>query len=151
MKTLSSAENLATIRSRIALVSPTDASLWGSMSVHQMLHHLTEAFACPLGEFAVAPFRPSFIPVSMFKWLALRAPIQWPRGVQAPPEIRQPKPNSIFTDFIADRERVLNHLDRFVRAEDPWPPHPIFGSLSRAEWMRWGYLHCDHHLRQFGR
>ena len=28
--------------------------------------------------------------------------------------------------------------------------HPIFGSLSEAAWMRWGYLHMDHHLRQFG-
>jgi hypothetical protein len=29
-------------------------------------------------------------------------------------------------------------------------PHPIFGRLSPAAWLRWGYLHCDHHLRQFG-
>jgi len=28
---------------------------------------------------------------------------------------------------------------------------PIFGPLTRAEWLRWGYLHADHHLRQFGR
>jgi len=31
------------------------------------------------------------------------------------------------------------------------PPHPIFGQMTRAEWLRWGYLHTDHHLRQFGR
>ena len=24
-----------------------------------------------------------------------------------------------------------------------------FGPLTDAEWMRWGYLHMDHHLRQF--
>jgi hypothetical protein len=28
--------------------------------------------------------------------------------------------------------------------------HPIFGPMSAAAWMRWGYLHADHHLRQFG-
>ncbi len=28
--------------------------------------------------------------------------------------------------------------------------HPVFGELSEWEWMRWGYLHADHHLRQFG-
>ena len=28
--------------------------------------------------------------------------------------------------------------------------HPIFGRLSRTAWLRWGYLHIDHHLRQFG-
>jgi len=28
--------------------------------------------------------------------------------------------------------------------------HPLFGPMSRAEWLRWGYLHMDHHFRQFG-
>jgi hypothetical protein len=28
--------------------------------------------------------------------------------------------------------------------------HPIFGELTDSERMRWGYLHMDHHLRQFG-
>jgi hypothetical protein len=28
--------------------------------------------------------------------------------------------------------------------------HPIFGPMSDAAWLRWGYLHMDHHLRQFG-
>jgi len=28
--------------------------------------------------------------------------------------------------------------------------HPIFGRMSLWEWQRWGYLHTDHHLRQFG-
>jgi hypothetical protein len=28
--------------------------------------------------------------------------------------------------------------------------HPIFGAMSERAWLRWGYLHMDHHLRQFG-
>lgn len=31
-----------------------------------------------------------------------------------------------------------------------WPPHPVFGRMSKGAWLRWGYLHMDHHLRQFG-
>jgi len=27
--------------------------------------------------------------------------------------------------------------------------HPIFGPMSRSDWLRWAYLHMDHHLRQF--
>jgi len=30
------------------------------------------------------------------------------------------------------------------------PTHPIFGPMSRPAWLRWAYLHADHHLRQFG-
>jgi hypothetical protein len=29
-------------------------------------------------------------------------------------------------------------------------PHPVFGPLNVAAWLRWGHLHVDHHLRQFG-
>ena len=32
----------------------------------------------------------------------------------------------------------------------PWPRHPIFGRMSQRAWLRWAYLHMDHHLRQFG-
>jgi len=31
-----------------------------------------------------------------------------------------------------------------------WQPHPRLGRMSEREWLRWGYLHMDHHLRQFG-
>ena len=27
--------------------------------------------------------------------------------------------------------------------------HPAFGAMSAREWLRWGWLHADHHLRQF--
>jgi hypothetical protein len=26
----------------------------------------------------------------------------------------------------------------------------MMGSLTHGQWMRWGYRHTDHHLRQFG-
>jgi hypothetical protein len=35
-------------------------------------------------------------------------------------------------------------------SEFRWPAHPIFGKMSETDWMRWAYLHVDHHLRQFG-
>jgi hypothetical protein len=28
--------------------------------------------------------------------------------------------------------------------------HPMFGVMTVGDWRRWGYLHADHHLRQFG-
>jgi len=26
----------------------------------------------------------------------------------------------------------------------------MFGLMPDRDWMRWGYLHMNHHLRQFG-
>jgi hypothetical protein len=150
MKTLSSISDLTTIRNRIALVGPTDQPLWGSMSAPQMLLHLTDAFKYPLGERPVAPFKSLPIPRFLFKWLALRFPRKWPKGIKAPPEIDPRIGGTPPGDFEADRAVLLNRLDGFACASGPLPPHPIFGPLTTAEWMRWGYLHTDHHLRQFG-
>jgi len=43
-------------------------------------------------------------------------------------------------------------FERFTRQplEYELQTHPIFGQMTEKEWMRWGYLHSDHHLRQFG-
>ena len=30
------------------------------------------------------------------------------------------------------------------------PPPSVFKAMSEGQWMRWGYLHVDHHLRQSG-
>jgi hypothetical protein len=55
-------------------------------------------------------------------------------------------------DFHEDLRSLLSSLERFCDAlPAPHLPHPIFGPMSRENWMRWGYLHADHHLRQFGR
>ena len=54
--------------------------------------------------------------------------------------------------FDVDLSRVETLLDE-LPALGPtfeWPHHPIFGRLSASDWFRWGYLHTDHHLRQFG-
>lgn len=48
-----------------------------------------------------------------------------------------------------DRAEILAHLPR-AQKDFSFKPHPIFGEMTEAEWMRWGYLHCNHHLRQFG-
>ena len=151
MKTLSSAEDLANIRYRIALLGPTDTRLWGSMSAHQAVCHLTDAFCCPLGERVPAPIKASPIPVSIYKWLALYFPRKWPAGVPTPPEMDQQIGGTPPADFAADRATLLAKLDQFARSSGPWGRHPIFVNMTTPEWMRWGYLHTDHHLRQFGR
>jgi hypothetical protein len=50
-----------------------------------------------------------------------------------------------------DRRDLLAAMERFCSVPDSVrSPHPMMGVLTRAEWMKWGYLHADHHLRQFG-
>jgi len=55
-------------------------------------------------------------------------------------------------EFRQDLDSLLSTFERFCDVlPTPLLPHPIFGPMTAKDWMRWGYLHADHHLRQFGR
>ena len=125
---------------------------WGTMSAHQMICHLHDAFL--MGTEGVPVSDVSHIANrTVVKWIALYGPARWPQGLRTRPEIDQvlgggTKP----AEFDADVAKVVTLLA--AAATDPQffngRPHPIFGPLSRTAWLRWGYLHVDHHLRQFG-
>ncbi len=120
------------------------------MSAHQMLCHLTDSFKGVIGEREISRSRHP-IPLPVLKWLVLRAPMKWPHNVKTRPEVAQDGGGTPPADFERDRRALLEVMDRFCSAPDSKRgPHPIMGHLSREEWMRWGYLHVDHHLRQFG-
>jgi hypothetical protein len=170
MKSLSCATDLADIRARIALVGAEDIHLWGSMTAPQMLCHLRDAFTGALGQLGPAPVQGSSLPApaykptanpifksiynpifkSIFKSLALWLPFKWPPGVRTPPRIDQRIGGTPPAEFEADRAALLRKLDEFAGGAGPWVAHPMFGVMTAREWMRWGYLHADHHLRQFG-
>jgi hypothetical protein len=56
------------------------------------------------------------------------------------------------SEFEADRQELirLTQLFRQTPPDRSGVLHPIFGRMSSAQWLRWAYLHMDHHLRQFG-
>jgi hypothetical protein len=119
------------------------------MSVHQMICHLDDSYKFALGEKPVAVGSGSR---TLMKWFALNTPMKWPRGVPTVPEVEQGKGGSPPLDFRQDLLSLLATVDRFCDAlPRPCLPHPIFGPMTLENWMRWGYLHSDHHLRQFGR
>jgi len=124
---------------------------WGQMSAHQMLCHLSDSFKVPLGEKQVSkatgPLQRSIV-----KWIALYLPVPWPKGFPTRPEIKQGIGGTVPTDFERDLQELLSLVERFTtwRSGLFLAPHPFFGKMTFFEWMRWGYLHTDHHLRQFG-
>jgi len=151
MKTLANIPDLINIRARLAGLTPSDQAVWGQMNVAQMICHLSDSFRVPLGEVPTAPLKISSLPIPIMKWFAFKAPMKWPRVTPTLPEVKHDIGGTPPAEFQADLRRLLRYLDAFAEHTAPWASHPIFGPLTTAEWMRWGYLHCDHHLRQFGR
>jgi hypothetical protein len=153
VKSLARSEDAAEILRRLRELRPDSARRWGRMSVHQMVCHLGDAFRMATREKPVLETS-TVLQRTVVKWVALYAPLPWPSGIHTSPELDQCGGGSSTApvDFAADVECARALVDRIVReARTPsWPRHPIFGRMSAADWLRWGYLHADHHLRQFG-
>ena len=116
-----------------------------------MVCHLADAFRMALGERPVSSSARLY-ERTLVKWIALYVPASWPAGIQTRPELDQRQAGTPPSEFAADLAAVEALIAR-VTADDAGLDrqlHPIFGGLSRSAWMRWAYLHLDHHLRQFG-
>jgi hypothetical protein len=151
VKNLNNQADRQNISTRLMALSPQDRARWGIMSVHQMVCHLNDSYKFALGErhFSSAS---GFLQRTLLKQFALNVPLRWPKGVPTRPEVEQGKGGSPPLDFRQDLTSLLSSLNRFCDGlPSPCLPHPIFGKMTAMDWMRWGYLHADHHLRQFGR
>jgi hypothetical protein len=150
MKSFNDRAMVQSILDRVARIQPASPRQWGRMSPHQMLCHCCDALRFALGERSVTPDI-TFLNRTVIKHLALYTPIPWPKGVTTRPEVDQDASGTPPVDFEQDRRELLTLIRRYISERPiPRPAHPIFGNMTEFEWMRWGYMHIDHHLRQFG-
>jgi Protein of unknown function (DUF1569) len=150
MKTLAHARDKAEIVCRLRMLRPESLRRWGRMSAHQAVCHLTDSFRMVLGHKPVS-HTSTLLRRTLVKWVALYAPVRWPTGVRTTREIDQELGGTTPVEFAADLARLETLLETFTvetRMLDG-QLHPTLGRMSRIDWLRWGYLHMDHHLRQF--
>ncbi len=152
MKALDQPECVRELGARLARMRPDTPRLWGKMTAPQMICHVSDAFLGVMGE------KPMEVPCGFSMWpvikyLALYAPMQWPKGVPTRPEFDQcAGAGTRPAQFESDVRSLIATMERFCRRPRGFEfrPHPLFKTMSERQWMRWGYLHVDHHLRQFG-
>jgi hypothetical protein len=149
MKSLASVEVLAEIRGRLRNVRVDDRACWGKMTAKRMVRHLICSYEIALGERTVEPVRG--LPPVLMKWVALRSGLRWPKNVQTVPELKRAIAEHSEVEFDVLMRAVIESMEAVARGTHYAPSHPMFGPMSPEDWMRWGYLHADHHLRQFGR
>ena len=152
MKSLSDGNCREELITRIGRVRPDTPRQWGKMTAAQMICHLNDAFLGIMGDKAVEVPR-GFSMWPVLKYVALYSPGKWPQGVPTRPEMDQLGGGGTPpAEFEGDVRRLLESMRRFCGnpRDFAFRPHPMFKVMSDAQWMRWGYLHVDHHLRQFG-
>jgi len=150
MKTLARQRETIEILERLEKLRPDSVRRWGKMSSHQMVCHLIDACRMMTGEKQVSRAT-GLAQQTIVKWMALYLPLPWPAGIITSPEIDQLIEGRKPIDFASD----IRDLETLVKAipaqsKDFQRTHPIFGRMSQSAWLRWAYLHTDHHLRQFG-
>ena len=150
MRTLASPADLGDIVRRLRAVRPEAAAKWGRMSAHQMVCHLADSMRMALNQRATSTAT-GLLQRTLVKWIALYAPVPWPAGIQTRPEVDQEAGGTRPLNFGSDMETLEGLLRSITDEQMPvCPTHPIFGPMSRPAWLRWAYVHADHHLRQFG-
>jgi hypothetical protein len=149
MKSLASVEVLAEVRGRLRNVRVDDRARWGKMTAKRMVRHLICSYEMALGERTVEP-QEMPVPVLM-KWFALRSGLRWPKNIQTVPELKRAIAEHSDVEFNVLLRAAFESMEAVAKGTHYAPSHPMFGPMSPEDWMRWGYLHADHHLRQFGR
>ena len=147
MKSLWQEETRNELRARARRLTPAHHAQWGKFTVDRMLAHMVDAFRMGLGEIEVRPRKIPVIGTWPFNVLFIRF-VGMPKNAPTAREIIQRPPLSI----EAELRELEAAMDRFASQHErkEWPRHPAFGKLSRKSWGVLGYVHTDHHLRQFG-
>jgi Protein of unknown function (DUF1569) len=151
MKTLANPGDKDEVVARLRTIGLASERRWGRMTAPQMICHLSDAFRVSTGERKAISIS-NWFSRSLFKWAGLWFPVPWPHGVRTVPECDARLGGTPPAGVESDMRQLRDLLERFTNRPrvSQLQPHPIFGQLSEKEWMRWGYLHMDHHLRQFG-
>lgn len=132
---------------RARRLTPAHHARWGKLTVDRMLAHMVDAFRMGMGEIEVRPRKIPVIGRWPFNVLFIRF-IGMPKNAPTVREIIERPPGSIDAE-LGELEAAM---ERFAAQHErtEWPRHPAFGKLSRSSWGLLGYVHTDHHLRQFG-
>ena len=147
MKSLWQEKTRQELLARARRLTPEHRAQWGKFTVERMLAHLVDAFGMGMGEIEVPPRKIPLLGSWPFNVLFIRF-VGMPRNAPTAREIITRPPASI----DAELRQLEAAMDRFAaqRERTEWPRHPAFGKLSRRAWGELGYVHADHHLRQFG-
>jgi hypothetical protein len=146
-KTIFNQARFLSIYDRVLTIRPGAQRRWGLMNVAQMLNHLKISTAGGLKVLQLKD-ESSFLSRTFIKFIVLYVLPRLPRNIEAPQSSKR-EINQV-PDFDEEKQQVLLTLEKVYTSSDRAYPHPMFGSMSRAQWGRLIYRHFDHHLRQFG-
>jgi hypothetical protein len=148
MKTLANPNDLDALAARFNQLTPDAPARWGKMNPQQMAVHVGDASEMVLKQRPPLTVKRT-VPPAIIRFAVFRVLRRFPRNVRTS---ANPAGQSVDrTKFTRDIERAIASL-RSLAAAAPHQlseRHPALGRLTRDQWLRYMYMHTDHHLRQF--
>jgi len=132
---------------RMGKLSVESRSLWGKMSVAQMLKH------CRLWEEMIHENKLFKRPLigRLIGPLILKKVLNTPEFRKNSPTIPEMVVTGTAIDLNQERNRLTVLIEKYLKYDQPDNSftHPFFGKMTRDQIGKLAYLHLDHHLKQF--
>jgi hypothetical protein len=148
MKSLFEPATTEEVKQRMAHLCPQSERQWGKMAPAQALAHCSATIEVSVGlKFPPRNFLGRLIGRHVLNTFLAGKPFPHNSPTDKIYVVKDER------DFAAERQRLLELIDRFVgagRGEGSKHVHSFFGPMTSHEWAELNYLHLDHHLRQFG-
>lgn len=132
-------------------INPNQKPLWGKMSYHNMLEHMTEAFHVSSQHEPVPCIHEPERVAKMQAFLLTDIPFK--ENTKSPLLGETPEPlnsSSVESALQELKKAVSTYNNQYAIQDDVLVFHPIFGTLDKQLNDALLYKHAVHHLKQFG-
>lgn len=133
---------------RIRSLTPAHRPNWGIMTVEQMVRHCTLCEAYYQGN---VPIRRSLLGRVIGRH-AIRQILAGPAPVlrKNAPTPASFKVTGLVVDLEAEKRQWASLIDQYKAYDRAYFVHWFFGKMTREQLGQFIYVHCNHHLTQFG-
>jgi len=139
--------------SKLKSIRPSQKPEWGILTAHHLVEHLSDALKVSTKKIPVTLQTPEEKLPRLREFLFSENPL--PRSAKNPwskvEGLESLRFKNIYEAFEELEQEWENFKDYFENAApDETSIHPVFGSLTKEDWMQLHKKHFTHHLQQFG-
>ena len=145
--------NITNYIDRLKQLTNQSAPIFGQMSAQHMVEHIALTLKLSYGKVKIPEFEVQEKHLQQ-KFMLLRTPMEFPKGVRIPGTPAGEMPVLRYPDFETAMLELKKSLEAYVEYFDNNPNsktwHPRFGPMDFEEWEIFHGKHIQHHFGQFG-
>ncbi|TWJ03357.1 uncharacterized protein DUF1569 [Mucilaginibacter frigoritolerans] len=146
MKSIFNKADRAEVLDRIDALTENNKPAWGKMSVEQMVKHCSLCEEYYQGKFAV---KRAFLGRLIGK-MALASTLNKSVLQKNAPTVSAFLVTEAVNDLASQKRNWKALIESYSHYPHEYFPHWFFGKMTKDQLGQFVYIHCNHHLSQFG-